>query len=430
MLPSQCGPRVTRLVASLAAIFALVVLTGKVNKAEVGNAGIDEKPTINSVRVVTVDVGRPQSVERSLDRSPTVGPASKGTASSGSDIQATQSIANGKADSKVEREKNSVEFDASDPGSFLQPDIAFAEYDTHDFFATLFKTTLVDPSNTWVVEAGSYNGKQLDPPLQQNFNVMVFEPSSKNFNRMMREIKKIYKRCRVGGCKGQLKTHQVAASGTRTTVEFLSTKHGGTGDHIALGGRIAQGEFTEQFTRNETVEAAPLDDYLVPVAQKDKIFALKIDVQDHEPAVLRGLTTTLSRGLVDFVLLEYRPQGWAHMFPDSRPEAELLKVCGQPHYRCYYTERETRNSQWQESQYPRFFPGWAATGPGGKGWSIPSFNKKMSELKQFDEFGTWTDIVAVNTNSTLAMDVLSDVLRRKCKASMFTATPPQCRPKE
>ena len=419
MLSSRGSQLLPWLVASITTIFALLVLVDTYSRAEFGSTrrvNGDEGTTVN-VRVATFGrIGHQNSTNSHPSGStPSIEVESNDATRSGMQ-QSSRNVSDGP----------SMDFNVVDPGSFLQPDLAFAEYDADDFFEALFKTNQVDPKSNWVVEAGSFNGKQLHHPLQNNFNIMVFEPSSRNFQRMAREVKRTCKRYRLA-CKGQLKTYQKAASGTRTTVEFLSTKKGGTGDHVALGGRVAQGEYAEQFTRKEVVEAVPLDDYLLPVAERDKIFALKIDVQDHEPAVLRGLSATMARGLVDFILLEYRPQGWAHMFPDSKPETELLRVCGQPHYRCFYTERMTRESL-RNAEYPKFFPGWASTGPEGKGWPIASFNKKMAELKQVDDFGTWTDIVAINVNSTLATNVLKEMLRRKCNSTMYTASPPQCRP--
>ena len=313
--------------------------------------------------------------------------------------------------------------------SCLQPDLAFAEFDADAFFEQLVQTPLItEPKLRWVVEAGSYNGKQLGTPLARNFNVVVFEPSSRNFQRVTRRVGRL---CRIQhtGCKGEFKIHQKAASGNRSTVEFRSSQKGGPGDHVVLNGRVVHGEYTEQYTKKEVVEAVPLDDYLLPIAEKNNIFVLKIDVQDHEPAVLRGLSTVLQRGLADFVLLEYRPQGWVHMFPDSKPEEELARVCGLPHFRCFYAGRMTRISN-TNKRFPEFFPGWASVGPAGTGWTTADFNKKMMELKQPEEFGTWTDIVALNTNSTLAVAVFEDLLKRKCRRRMYnTSLPSRCRPR-
>ena len=316
-----------------------------------------------------------------------------------------------------------------DPNSYLQPDLAFAEYDADEFWENLVRSELVEGrEGRWVIEAGSFDGKQLRGALERNFSVMVFEPSKLNFERVTARIRKICQRQEA--CKGRLKRYQKAASSKRSVVHFKTTDKGGTGDHITLNGRAAQGEYLDLFTRQDVVQAVPLDDYIVPESRNgSSIFALKIDVQDHEPAVIQGLNSTITKSLADFIILEYRPQGWAHMFPDTKPELELLRVCGQGAYRCFYSSRMTRAAFRPGSKYPRFFPGWASLGPDGNGWPIAKFNQKMMQLKQPEEFGTWTDIVALNTKSELAVAVFDELLTRKCNTTVYSLSQTQCRPK-
>ena len=315
--------------------------------------------------------------------------------------------------------------DHSPTAARIWPDLSYAAITTESFFYDLVRSPQIeDPTKHWVVEAGSFDGTQLKPALNRSYNIMIFEPSGKNYNKVNATITQYCHRV-PSGCKGKIINHRKAASSHAHTVVFAGI--GDTGDHVVRSdGKIALGqEGRHNSSHSDSVEAVPMDDMVAPLG---KAYVIKIDVQDHEPAVLQGMTKILAQGLADFIILEYRPQGWAHMFPETTPVKELTRVCGSPKFTCYYTGRMTLFSFKRKTRYPQFFFGWASMTPEGNGWPIPLFNYKLWRAAPVnDTFGSWTDIIAINNESPLASSVLSNIFSLRCPRR-FAQVAGRCRP--
>jgi FkbM family methyltransferase len=289
-----------------------------------------------------------------------------------------------------------------------------------------------------VVEVGAFDGFQASLAAQRGFGLIVLEPSPKNFKRVLKRVGLACPTPSACNTKRGVQIFNVAGSSHNHTLLFASK--GGTGDHaLGEGGAIALGEeevYAGTKRRSKpgnkptvvSVPALPLDHF---IANNTGVFITKIDVQDHEPAVLSGMKECIAKRVSDFILIEFRPQGWHHMFPHLDPSKILDSLCAADSgYVCFFLNRSQQGNwndfEWQFSLSEWIMPNETAT--------TSSLVSRMyaANAKRKDRFGIWTDICAVADRPS-AWTVLNAITSVECVKNNgnFSVLPngrPQCRP--
>ena len=276
--------------------------------------------------------------------------------------------------------------------------------------------------NLYIIEVGALDGAQAAFAARHGYGVITVEASPVNYRRTHYRLNRL---CAPrNDTRSQTRAPGISLCNRRLGVRALwlaASDHfhnvtmnvvGGAGDHIqGAGGKLALGEekFFQGRTKTVTVRAAPIDALVRLTKPSTTVYLTKIDVQDHEPMVLRGMTKWINNVVSDLILIEFRPQGWEHMFPEVSAAAALGTICGSQKYRCYFlglmqqgTMKASFNSSWISE----------VSGP-SQSISLLVERIKNTKTPVAPEFGAWTDILAV-ADTPRGRSHFTRLLRRGC----------------
>eukprot|EP00759_Apiculatamorpha_spiralis_P007166 PhF_6_TR14235/c0_g1_i4/m.22830 len=239
--------------------------------------------------------------------------------------------------------------------------------------------------NHTVVEVGCADGSQAAFAVSHGYRFIAMEPSPRNHLRTLSKVILACNRMKKSQTPPPCAPYKVHAYAATAVESVLKMRVGGTaGDHIATEGKIAVGEEANFRGLNTVdVKGKPID---IVLHDLKNVHVLKIDVQDHEPSALDGAQNILSQHIVDFVLIEFRPQGWRHMFPQRKPDDVIHNAFIKNGYTLYYCGFQCRN------RYKKTPNGW-----GQQSYALDEFVKVVEGFHNpVDErFGCWTDLIAV-----------------------------------
>jgi len=163
--------------------------------------------------------------------------------------------------------------------------------------------THAQPRGTVVVEVGVHLATQIIGAARRGFSCHAVEASPRSCKLVKDQLLWWCGNHTAQGCV-MPKVHCRAASqhsGRSVTFNILKQKGApSTGDFV---GELTAGKKGIKYAQVR-VETLALDE-LLEAQEASPIFVLKIDTQGHEPAVFAGLSRTLARRGVQFILTEF-----------------------------------------------------------------------------------------------------------------------------
>jgi FkbM family methyltransferase len=195
-----------------------------------------------------------------------------------------------------------------------------------------------------VMEVGMHRAFQCIQAAEAGLQAHCVEPSPNSFQRVQNAVNT---KVTAPEVKERIHLYQKAASDTSGIMVPFSGA-GGTGDFVGAGEydvwTMTKRDISEQPDNargKHTVEVATvaLDD-IIRESPEQQAYLIKIDVQGYEPNVLKGLTQTLSKHAVKFILMEYWAKGIDFMSDElgsCRKPVEMLELLVQHGYTLYAT---------------------------------------------------------------------------------------------
>eukprot|EP01012_Entosiphon_sulcatum_P055885 TRINITY_DN7850_c0_g1_i1.p1 TRINITY_DN7850_c0_g1~~TRINITY_DN7850_c0_g1_i1.p1 ORF type:complete len:348 (-),score=48.67 TRINITY_DN7850_c0_g1_i1:8-1051(-) len=263
----------------------------------------------------------------------------------------------------------------------VQPILHFLNIKADSLFKTILLNRFPRPNpahRPLVIEVGSNDGKQAVWAAQQGYKVVSFEPAPAGFRRCTAALEQ----AKQQSPSVELEFRNQAVSERAGSVYFLDT-----------GGVVSR--IVNQTTPGAVrVPTTTLDRELMGEGEVDvEIAFLKIDVEGHELAVLRGAQQLLASRRLQFIQLEFNPtQILKHGFGSAADLLSTLHEHGYDIYDMRIWEFESKSGG----------PLHAVLSEENK-WNRPAgftnIDTWFRPARSSGPWGAWTDILAVRRDT-------------------------------
>jgi len=179
------------------------------------------------------------------------------------------------------------------------------------------------------MEVGMQLYRQCHAAAKYGFHVRCIEPSPQSYNKIVKAYNSETAKNPVTTSRIQL-YNMAASHKSHETVPFYAS--GGTGDHVGEfdmwnmkpGPPQLDAKYPTKHKKLIEVSTVTLDDIIenkikpthssneynkVVNQNNNNVFLLKVDTQGFEPAVFKGLTSSLQQHKIKYLLFEYWPKG-------------------------------------------------------------------------------------------------------------------------
>lgn len=209
---------------------------------------------------------------------------------------------------------------------------------TKDIIFLLKKLNFKSPI---IFDVGAYHGLWISKYLKKfpNTKAYLFEPSSNSFLRLSEKFKNNKK----------VTINQIALSNELGTQVFnLNTKQY-TNSLLDLDNKASDSWINDKLENiaQEEVLVNTLDNFMLDNNLK-RINLLKLDVQGYESRVLDGALNTLTKGMIDFVLLEVIVAPTYNKQSKVSTLFDIFEKCNFKLYGIYDIEKSPKRSKIQQ----------------------------------------------------------------------------------